>query len=175
MAVIRGMMAASLDGHAADAGGGVGWLEPFAGIDWGFDAFVAGVGTVVMGRRTYQDACTLAEDWPYPGKRAIVVSKTLSQPPKGNAEVWRGTLPGLAAHLRGLSDGDVWVVGGPMLQQAFIAGGALDRLQLAVLPVLLGRGVPVFPASDPPPRQPRLGAARAIGGGMVWLDYSFDG
>ena len=71
MARLRGMMASSLDGFAADAGGGVGFLDDFDGVDWGYDAFIAGIGTVVMGRRTYEHMLELAPDWPYPGKRGM--------------------------------------------------------------------------------------------------------
>ncbi len=49
MGAIRRMMAASLDGFAADAQGSVGWLDPFEGADWGHDAFITQICTLVMG------------------------------------------------------------------------------------------------------------------------------
>ncbi|MDP1669331.1 dihydrofolate reductase family protein [Phaeovulum sp.] len=173
MASIRGMMAASLDGFAADASGGVGWLAPFEAVDWGYAGFLAEIGTVVMGRRTYAQALELSAEWPYPGKRAIVVSRTLSQPLAGGAELWSGGLPALAAHLGAAGGGDVWVVGGPMLQSALIGLGALDRLELAVVPRLLGAGVPAFARGARPGRQPRLAGLRQLPLGMVMLDYRF--
>jgi dihydrofolate reductase len=172
MAAIRGMMAASLDGFAADAAGGVGWLDAFEGADWGYDAFIAEIGTVVMGRLTYAHMLDLAPDWPYTGQRGIVVGRGLQPPLRGGAEVWHGDLPALAAHLRAGAR-DAWIVGGPMLQGAFLAMGALDRLELCVVPRLLGSGVPVFPAGPVPPCQPRLQSARALPMGMVMLDYAF--
>jgi dihydrofolate reductase len=174
MAMIRGMMAASLDGFAADVSGGVGWLADFEGADWGYDAFIADIGTVVMGRLTYLHMLDLTPDWPYPGRRGIVVGRGLEPPLRGGAEVWPGDLPGLVAHLRA-DPKDAWIVGGPMLQGAFLAMGALDRLELCVVPRLLGRGVPVFPPAPVPPRQPRLRSARALPMGMVMLDYGFGG
>lgn len=173
MGAIRGMMAMSLDGFAADSGGGVGWLSEFEAIDWGYDAFIAGIGTVVMGRLTFAHLLELTPDWPYPGKRAIVVGRGLQPPLRGGAEAWSGDLPALVAHLRA-EPADAWVVGGPMLQGAFLAAGALDRLELCVVPRLLGSGLPVFPAGPLPPRQPRLQSARALPLGMVMLDYAFD-
>jgi dihydrofolate reductase len=173
MARIRGMMACSLDGFAADAGGGVGWLDAFGAADWGYDAFIAEIGTVVMGRVTMQQAVTLSPDWPYPGKRAIVVGRDLPARLPGDASGWDRGVPSLITHLRGLADGDVWVVGGPMLQAAFIAAGALDRLQLCIVPHLLGQGIRVFPEGDPGPRRPVLDAATTLPMGMVMLDYSF--
>jgi dihydrofolate reductase len=173
MAAIRGMMAASLDGYAADASGGVGWLAEFEGIDWGYEAFIAEIGTVVMGRLTYIHMLDLTPDWPYPGKRAIVVGRGLQPPLRGRAEVWPGDLPALLALLRA-EPTDAWIVGGPMLQGALLEMGALDRLELCVVPRLLGSGVSVFPAGPVPPRQPRLQSARALPMGMVMLDYAFD-
>ncbi|HSF64011.1 MAG TPA: dihydrofolate reductase family protein [Paracoccaceae bacterium] len=173
MALIRGMMAASLDGYGADSDGGVGWLEPFHGVDWGFVDFLAQVGTVVMGRITYEQTLTLAPEWPYPGKRGIVLGQRLPRPLRGGAEAWSGDLTALVAHLRGLADGDVWVVGGPRLQADLIRLGALDRLELCVVPCLLGRGLPVFPAGDPPPVQPELAGVRALPMGLAMLDYRF--
>ena len=173
MGAIRGMMAASLDGYAADAGGGVGWLADFEGVDWGYEDFIATIGTVVMGRLTFTQIWTLTPDWPYPGKRGIVVGRGMQSPLHGGAEVWQGDLPALAAHLRA-GPQDAWIVGGPMLQGAFLALGALDRLQLCVVPRLLGSGLPVFPPGPVPPRQPRLQSARALPLGMVMLDYRFD-
>lgn len=173
MGAIRGMMAASLDGFAADASGGVGWLAAFEGVDWGYEAFIGGIGTVVMGRLTYTHMLDLTPDWPYLSKRAIVVGRGLRPPLRGGAEVWPGDLPALAAHLRA-DLADAWIVGGPMLQGAFLAMGALDRLELCVVPRLLGHGVPVFPPGPVPPRQPRLQSARALPMGMVMLDYAFE-
>jgi dihydrofolate reductase len=173
MGMIRGMMAASLDGFAADAGGGVGWLDAFEGADWGYDAFIAEIGTVVMGRLTYRHMLDLTPDWPYPGKRGIVVGRGLQSPLRGGAEVWPGDLPALVAHLRA-GPMDAWIVGGPMLQGAFLRMGALDRLQLCVVPRLLGTGLPVFPAGPMPSRQPRLQSASALPMGMVMLDYLFE-
>lgn len=173
MARVRGMMACSLDGFAADADGGVGWLDRFGAVDWGYEAFLAQVGTVVMGRVTYGHARALSPEWPYPGKRAVVMGRNLSAPLAGGARPWSGGLESLIVHLRSLADGDVWVVGGPTLQSALLSAGALDRLQLCLVPHLLGRGVRVFPEGAPGPRQPALTSTTPLPLGMVMLDYSF--
>jgi dihydrofolate reductase len=172
MAEIRGLMACSLDGFVADAAGGVGWLEPWHGVDWGFAAFVAEIGTVVMGRRNYYDACALSADWPYPGKRAIVLTSRPLEAPRGGAEVWSGDLQALAADLR-QGTGDAWVVGGPGLQADLIAMGALDRLQICLVPILLGRGLRLFPDRSIPPSAPELSAVTPLAQGLVLLDYRF--
>jgi dihydrofolate reductase len=172
--MIRGMMAVTLDGHVAEADGDVQFLDAFADVDWGFEAFLARIGTVVMGRRTYEHIQTLAPEWPYPGKRAYVLGQGLQAPLDGDAEVWGSGLPALIPHLRSLTDGDVWIVGGPALQADLIREGALDQLELCVLPRLIGTGLRLFPDGPPPPRQPRLEGARILPMGLVLLDYRFD-
>ena len=173
MAHIRGLMASSIDGFAAEGDGGVGFLSDFHDVDWGYDAFIGGVGTVVMGRRTYEEALRLSPDWPYPGKRGIVVSQSLKGPLRGDAEIWAGELASLVEKLRGLADGDVWIVGGPMLQSALIALGALDRLELCIVPRILGTGIRTFPPSAAGPRVPDLTEVKQYRKGMVILDYRF--
>ncbi len=173
MARLRGMMASSLDGFAAEADGGVGFLNDFDGVDWGYEAFIAGIGTVVMGRRTYEHMLNLTPDWPYPGKRGIVVSQSLKGPLRGDCAIWPGELAPLVERLRGLADGDVWIVGGPMLQSALIAMGALDRLELCVVPRILGTGIRTFPPSAAGPRVPELIEVKQYRMGLVMLDYRF--
>lgn len=173
MAQLRGMMASSIDGFAAEPGGGVSFLDDFHDVEWGYDAFLGGIGTVLMGRRTYEDALRLGPGWPYPGKRAIVLSRSLSEPLAGEATVWNGDLPSLVDRLRTLADGDVWVVGGPMLQSALIALGALDRLELCIVPRLLGQGIRTFPPSSAGPRVPELTEVKQYRKGLVILDYRF--
>lgn len=170
MAQIRGMMASTLDGYAADSDGGVGFLDPFHDVDWGWSSFIAEIGTVVMGRKTYDHIWHLTPDWPYPGISGIVLGHPA--PPLRGPVTTTTDLAALIPRLQSL-DRDVWVVGGPALQSDFIARGALDRLQLCILPVLLGHGIRTFPASPTPPRQPRLHGITQLPKGMLLADYRF--
>ncbi len=143
MANIRGYIAVSLDGYIADAKGGVAWLDAFQSVDYGFDQFFAEIRTVVLGRTTYDQV--LGFGWPYAGRRGFVVtSRSLGRPPEG-VEAWGRGVGALIGHLRELDDGDAWIVGGAALQQAILEAGAIDRLDLFIMPVTLGHGVPLFP------------------------------
>lgn len=173
---IRGYMAASVDGFIADRDGGVGWLEPFQSVDSGYDAFLAGIGTVVFGRKTYDQVREFLGGWPYAGKRAIVVtSRPLNDAPDGVVS-WSDDLSALIAMLRRDPgrDGDAWVVGGADLQSAFIELGALDTLDLFIVPVLLGDGVRMFRRSNPEPEL-SLVYSEVLGLGMVRLSYDLSG
>lgn len=175
--MIRGYMAQSADGYVADRDGGVGFLDPFQTDEAGEDyaAFIKTIETVVMGRRTYDQIVGFGVGWPYEGKRAIVVTSRALEadgaPPLGAPELWSGGLAALARHLEDTSQGDVWIVGGPRLQGAFLAGGHLDRLDLFVVPVLLGGGVRLFEAERAGPPMTLLGVTE-LPKGMLKLAYS---
>ncbi len=61
------------------------------------------------------------------------------------AEVWSGDVAELVKRLRETASGDVWVIGGSELQQQFLEAGGLDRIEVHVIPLLLGDGIPLWP------------------------------
>ncbi len=170
MAEIRGFIAATLDGYIASPDGGIDWLEEFGKFDYGYDAFIAQIDTVVIGRRTYDQVQQLL-GWPYVGKRAIIVSHRAVEDPPEAAEVWSGDVAELVKRLRETASGDVWVIGGSELQQQFLEAGGLDRIEVHVIPLLLGDGIPLWPRTA---RRHRLTlrSATPIAGGMVRLEYT---
>ena len=166
----------SVDGYIAAAGGGIDWLRAYDRVDFGahaYDRFIRDVETLVMGRATYEAIVAMDEGWPYGGKRVIVVTSTPLADPAGALETWGAGLDALIAQLRGRTDGDVWLVGGGRLQQAFIAAGALDRLELFIVPEIVGGGHQIFPPNGFA-RHVRLAAAVTFPAGVVCLDYRFD-
>ena len=177
---IRGYMAMSLDGYIADVEGGVSWLEPFNSVDAGYDAFFAEIGTIVFGRLTYEQSLTFTGDWTferaYAGKRCIVVAGNPPTDRSGSAEYWTAGVPALIKALKADpgEGGDAWVIGGAMLQSAFLEAGAMDQLDLFVIPVLLGNGVRAFPQAKAGPPLTLLSSG-ALGMGMVHLSYSLAG
>ena len=169
--MIRGYIAQTVDGYVADRDGGVGFLDPYQTPETAADyaRFAAEIATVIMGRTTYDQIVGFGVGWPYVGKRAIVVtSRPLNPTALGTPECWSAGVGALAQHLRDAGDGDAWVVGGPQLQTAFLRGGHLDRLELFVMPALLGGGVRLFEADGP---GLTLREARPLPGGIVRLDY----
>jgi dihydrofolate reductase len=172
MAVIRGLIAASLDGYVADLDGGVEWLAPFVCVEHGYANFIDQIGTVVMGRRTYDLIPSLGIGWPYAGKRALVLTSGRGSSVRDRTRFWTDGLPALIAYLSALDDGDVWVVGGGRLMAGMIEAGALDRLELLVAPVLLGEGRSLFPKSRARPRGMRLNGVEALERGVVLMDYA---
>ncbi len=139
----------SLDGFIADHNGSVGFLNAFNDQDYGYKEFLTSIRTVVMGRRSYEVARTLGA-WEYSGKRSIVLtSQALGNLPP-DVDTTPGPVEMLTVDLRKNSDGDVWIMGGGEVMGAFLDAGAVDTMELYIVPVLLGRGVRLFTRSGPP-------------------------
>lgn len=145
MTQIRGYIAASLDGFIADADHGVGWLDDFDGSDFGYAQFIADIGCIVMGRKSFDFVDAYDGDWPYPGKEVVLVTHREIANPPPQSRIWAGDdVQVLISELRQFDGGDVWIVGGSDLLHQFRQAGGLDMLEIFTMPVLLGRGVPLW-------------------------------
>jgi dihydrofolate reductase len=173
MARILGYIACSLDGFIADAKDGLDWLFAYNDMDYGahpYAAFFDRIGTVVMGRRTYDFLAREGSPWPYDGKRVLVVTSSPIADPKGPLDT-RSDLAALIAELRALDDGEVWMLGGGRLQMAFLERAALDEIEIYLMPELIGGGAPLFPPTGLH-ASPRLISASVMDRGCVRLHYA---
>lgn len=174
MARILGYIAASLDGFVATEDDNLDWLFKYNDMDLGehdYRSFIKRIRTVVMGRGTYDFVANDGSPWAYGEQRVIVVTSQPIVDPKGPLET-RSNIDDLIAELRQLADGDVWMVGGGQLQMAFMERGALDELEIYVIPELIGGGKPLFPPTGFK-SSPRLLDAKAMSRGCVRLHYAF--
>jgi dihydrofolate reductase len=173
MARILGYIAASLDGYIATEDDGLDWLFKYDSDDLGehdYRLFLKRIRTVVMGRGTYDFIAKEPSPWAYAEQRVIVVTSNPIPDPKGALEV-RSDVDALVAELRGLDDGDVWMLGGGKLQMAFLERDALDEIEIYIIPEMLGGGRPLFPAMGFR-STPTLVSAKALGQG-VRLHYKW--
>lgn len=140
-------VAVSLDGKIARPDGSVDdWLAAdYPAEDFGFDAFLASVDAIVMGRGTY-DVIRGFGDWPYPGKpTTVLTSRPLDGPLPPGVEARSGDPAAIVAELEGRGHRRVWIEGGGQVVRSLIAIGKLDVLEMAVIPIILGEGIPLFP------------------------------
>lgn len=172
---VRFYAAVSLDGYLADTDGSVEWLyafsEPDEG-DYGYAAFYASIGALVMGHATYRQVRTFG-DWPYPGKPCVVFAHAPDADTEHPQEVTftTGPIASVVEELR--PAGDIWLVGGAELLASFRRGEFVDEYLLTVMPVLLGDGVPLFRGGLP--RQTlQLKASLGYGSGVVQLSYAVE-
>jgi dihydrofolate reductase len=167
---IRVYVAVSLDGFVADTSGGVDWLQAYEAQDVGFGAFLAQVQTIVSGRRSY-DLARGAGAWPGDGKRIVVLThRPLEDDAPPDVETASGDVRAVAQRLKRESNGDIWILGGATVAQDFLEHGLVDRIELYIMPVLLGDGVRLFAPVD---AMRVLGSseARSLPNGIVGLTY----
>lgn len=172
MARILGYIAASLDGMIVSGDGSLDWLFKYDDMDAGehdYRLFLQRIRTVVMGRGTYDFIANENSPWAYGDQRVIVVTSRPIDNPKGPLET-RGNVDGLITELRALDDGDVWMLGGGQLQMAFMERGALDEIEIYIIPEIIGSGLPLFPLTGFK-SSPTLISATAIDKGCVRLHY----
>ena len=171
---VRYNVAASLDGFIADAEGRYDWIPLEPGIDFG--TLFARVDTVLLGRRSYE--LTLrdpaARTWP-PGARLVVFSRTLRPEDHPAVTVVADDAVGAVAALRREPGaGEIWLYGGGELFAALLAAGQVDAVEVTVIPVLLGAGVPLLPGTGGRAAL-RLTEARVYPSGQVSLHYAVPG
>ena len=122
-------LACSLDGFIAAPDGSVAWLDLFsAGGDYGYAGFLAGVGSLVMGSRTYEQALGFG-GWPYARRPCFVpTSRTLPVPDGAVLRLRRGAISGPFAEARTAAEGRVvWLVGGAALPGPCSTRGSWTR------------------------------------------------
>jgi dihydrofolate reductase len=169
---IRARMSMSADGYVTTA---EGWpaltADPafVSGESHGIQEFLAGCEAAVMGRTTFEPALT-NDRWPWPTLNVFVLG---SQSPPGTPEhvVVDNDPVRLLEKLRQANHGgDVHLVGGPRTIEAFRALGALDKLELVVVPMLFGTGMQLTPSLTPETGL-TFESERALPGGSVEIVY----
>jgi dihydrofolate reductase len=172
MGKIRFFFAASLDGYIADPQGGVGYLDAFHGENRGYDEFFSEIGTLVMGRATYK----FVEDygsWPY-GDQYRTIVLTHRPIPKPLCELEERDVDDFAEfarELRELSDGDTWIVGGGKVMGAFLGAGEVDTIEMSIVPVAIGMGIPMYTGAKTIAERFNLQRVEQFPSGIVRLTY----
>ena len=168
-------IATSLDGFIAREDGGLDWLPMGTGEDHGFDAFFSGVDAVVMGRATFEKVLTFGV-WPYGDRRVVVLTsqpERIVPPPGATCDTMSGAPGDIVARLDRDGVRHAYIDGGVTIQR-FLEAGLVARLIITRIPVLLGRGIPLF---GPLPHDVALThvATRAFPSGLVQSEYRRSG
>lgn len=171
---IKGYIATSADGYIATLDGSVDFLAPFQSIDCGYDDFIQDIDIVIMGRKTYEVICSFGEAWPYPDQKGFIVT---SNPDlaltHASLSRWNLGVDELVEHLKQNYNGNVWIVGGTQLQNTFIEQKLLNTLEVFIMPVLLGKGIPLFPSFDSREQQLKFIHAEMIENTIIKHSYVF--
>ncbi|TCI60796.1 dihydrofolate reductase family protein [Exiguobacterium sp. SH3S1] len=146
MANVVVYIAMSLDGKIARTNDQLDWLFEIEGEgDNGYADFFKTVGAVIMGRKTYEEVLRLEDNhYPY----ANIPNYILTRSPDREAEHVTFTdepIEQLIERLKQDVDGDIWIVGGGEVIKAAMEHDLIDSYEIAIAPVVLGEGIPLFP------------------------------
>lgn len=169
---LRYQVAASLDGFIADPNGGYDWIVADPAVD--FKALYAQFDTVVMGRKTFEITTAQGGSGSMPGLQVIVFSRTRPEATRKGVTVTAADPAQTIRELKAQPGRDIWLFGGGVLFRSLLDAGVVDSVELAVMPVLLGSGIPLVP---PGARVTLTLADRKVlpASGIVMLAYSVSG
>lgn len=168
MRQIRYVVATSLDGFIAGPNGEADWITLDPEVD--FAALWAQFDTGLMGRHTYQAARRRLGEKAFSGVASIVFSRTMQPQDHPKVTVVSELTPDWVNALRAKPGKDIWLFGGSRLFRSFLDAGLVDTVEVSVIPVLLGAGIPLLP---PPytPAKLRLTSHKAYRSGRLALVY----
>src|ERR1700730_11642709 len=140
---IRYRVAMSLDGYIAGPKGEFDCITTDPEIDFG--AVFARFDTLLVGRGTFEFMVKRGQA-AVPGMKIIVFSRTLQRRDFPDVTIVAGKEEETVAALRAQPGKDIWLFGGGLLFRSFLDAGLVDTVEVAVIPVLLGGGIPLLPA-----------------------------
>lgn len=145
-------IATSLDGYIAGLHDEVDWLDHYSGSgdDYGFKEFIAGVGAVIMGRRSYD--LGVKQGWfkkdAYGPSPIFVISKDIPADNVPQDTDFRFITTGIEDAYREAKEAaaskNVYLFGGASIFQQFLSAGFVDEMHLSIAPVILGKGIRLF-------------------------------
>jgi dihydrofolate reductase len=145
MHLVRYQVAVSIDGFIASKDGSAEWLSPYGKAAWGFiEPWTKQIGGIVVGRATY-DQSTGAGGWMGGKMPALVMtSRPLTKKQPASVETSDDPAKGLEQLCARMPSGDIWLFGGGVTAGSFLKHNLIDLIEVAVVPVVLGEGKPLF-------------------------------
>ncbi|NJD78604.1 MAG: dihydrofolate reductase [Candidatus Methanoperedens sp.] len=136
-------IAASLDGYIAGPDDDISWLSPYQGIEYGYEEFLAKIGAVIKGRRTYD--IEVRNGWENAFSiPQFVLSKNKPELPRPGVTFTNEDIAQVLQKIKQITDKDIWIEGGANVARQFINRGLLDEIILTIVPVILGDGIRLF-------------------------------
>ena len=143
---LRYQVAASLDGFIAGPDGSYDWIVMDPAIDFG--ALYGEFDTAVMGRKTYAAGLEMGGSVSMPGIEIVVFSRTLPAETKKGLRIVNDDPARVVAEIKKQKGRDIWLFGGGELFRTLLDANLVDTVEIAVMPVLLGDGIPLLPPGN---------------------------
>lgn len=147
MRLVRFGGAVSLDGYIAGPNGEYDWIVMDTEMD--FAEMMSRYDTFLIGRKTFDAMRKMGtETQEVPGIRNIIFSRTLRAEDFPNIRL-ESDAERVVRELRGQPGKDIALFGGGELFRNLLEARLVDHVEVAVIPVLLGAGVPLLPSPGP--------------------------
>lgn len=166
---VRFAVAMSLDGYIAGPKGESDWIIVDPDMDFG--ALMGAFDTALLGRKTYETTRRQRGGVGMPGMKVYVFSRTLRQEDCPGVTVSDDPAETLAT-LKATSGKDIWLFGGGVLFGSLLGLGLVDTVEVAIIPVLLGSGLPLLPDPASPAKLELTSHRIYEKTGTVALEYS---
>ena len=137
-------VAVSLDGFIEGPNGEIDWC--FTDQDYGLNNFFKQIDTLFIGRKTYELMLRMGENASpgFPKFKEYIFSTTLEKV-KDDAVLIKGNIESEVKKIKNENGKDIWLFGGGSLTTSLMDLSLVDEVWLAVHPVVLGGGKPLFP------------------------------
>jgi dihydrofolate reductase len=169
---VRYVVAMSLDGYIAGPNGEADWIIIDPEID--FRALFEQFDAFLLGRRTFE-AIGGARGGGRQGAETIVFSRTMRQEDYPNLTIVSENPEQALANIRSMPGKDIWLFGGGLLFRSLLEARLVDAVEVTVIPVLLGEGIPLLPPSPSSERfKLKLTGSRTFETGIVSLEYTVE-
>lgn len=165
-------IAASLDQRIAEPDGNFEFLSNYPitkEMNYGYKDLLASVDTVIMGGRTYRELLNMDVIWPYPNQHTYVVSHN-DWGTKENISFITENIIETISELRNQKGKDIWLVGGGELISMLLAANLIDEMQICYVPLILGKGISLFP-EQPKESTWQVTGSKVYDSGILKVDY----
>ena len=138
----------SLDGFIAKPDGDIDWLMDkryaLEGEGFGYQELYDACDCLVMGRHSFEKVVSF-DEWPYPDKRVVVLSHSLTVLPSylEDVELFSGSVSDLLASESSKGSQHLYIDGGKVIQ-SFLEEGVVSKMTITTIPILLGSGISLF-------------------------------
>jgi dihydrofolate reductase len=167
---VRYAVAMSLDGYIAGPNGEYDWIIKDPDID--FAELFSQFDTFLIGRHTFE-VMNRAGQGSLPGMQVFVFSRTLHQLDYPDVTIVAEKPEAVIADVRSKPGKDIWLFGGGSLFRCLLEARLVDTVEVAVIPVLLGGGIPMLPPPAPGARL-HLVTNKVRKTGIVSLEYAIE-
>lgn len=163
-------LAVSLDGYIEGPNGEFDWC--FTDDDYGMSAFFKRIDSIFIGRKSYELTLSMGGSAPpgFPALKEYVFSNSLKKV-TGDRVIINGNFLEKVNKIKALPGKDIWLFGGAELVTFFINNNLVDEMSLAIHPIILGAGKPLF-QNITNRKELKLAETRTYPSGLIMISYN---